>query len=322
MRVAYLSHPSSALHEMGEHHPECPDRVRVIEQRLRDSGLLDRVASLQAPAATHEQLLRVHAAAHVSTIEARSPPSGYARLDPDTVMNPHTLIAARHAAGAVVAAAQQVVSGGVQRAFCNVRPPGHHATRDAAMGFCFFNNVAVGIAHALEELGIERIALCDFDVHHGNGSEDIFAGDERVLMLSTFQSPLYPYSGERPLASNIVSVPLVPGSAGEALRRAVTLEWLPALARFEPQMVFVSAGFDAHRDDQLSHLAWTDDDYAWVTRQIVAEANRHAGGRVVSVLEGGYDLGALARCVERHVRELLEEQGSANQAGARQGGPA
>ena len=306
MQVAYLSHASSARHEMGEGHPECPDRVRVIADRLLSCGLLDLLTAVDAPAATRRQLLRVHAALHVDEIEARAPTAGYAWIDPDTVMNPGTLAAAQHAAGAVVAATAGVATGEFRRAFCNIRPPGHHATRAAAMGFCFFNNVAVGIRHALDELGIRRVALCDFDVHHGNGSEEIFAGDEQVLMLSTFQSPLYPFCGERPRGSNIVSVPLAPYSGGAALREAVTAHWLPALARFEPQMIFVSAGFDAHRDDDLSQLAWTDNDYAWVTRRIVEQANRHAGGRIVSVLEGGYDLAALARSVEQHVRELLE----------------
>jgi acetoin utilization deacetylase AcuC-like enzyme len=306
MHVAYLSHPSSLLHEMGEDHPECPDRVRVIADRLLSSGLLDLLEAVEAPPATREQLLRVHTSMHLNELEARSPLRGYARVDPDTMMNNRTLDAARHAAGAVLRATELVVSGKVRRAFCNVRPPGHHATREAAMGFCFFNNVVVGIRHALGQLGLERVALCDFDVHHGNGSEDILAGDERVLMLSTFQSPLYPYCGDQPRAPNIVSVPLAPYSDGSALRAAVTDCWLPALERFKPQMIFVSAGFDAHRDDDLSHLGWTDNDYAWVTRQIVAQAKRHADGRVVSVLEGGYDLPALARSAEQHVRELLE----------------
>ena len=306
MRVAYLSHPSSALHEMGPDHPECPDRVRVIADRLLTSGLLDLLEPVEALPVTREQLLRAHTGLHVSELEARAPSTGYASVDPDTVMNPQTLLAARHAAGAVVMAAEMVVSGAVRRAFCNVRPPGHHATREAAMGFCFFNNVVVGVRHALGALGLERVALCDFDVHHGNGSEDILAGDEQVLMLSTFQSPLYPYAGERPLGSNIISVPLAPYTGGEALRKAVNDHWIPALARFKPQMIFVSAGFDAHRDDDLSQLGWTDKDYAWVTRQIVAQAKLHADGRVVSVLEGGYNLPALARCAEHHVRELLE----------------
>ena len=306
MQVAYLSHPSSLLHEMGEDHPECPDRVRVIADRLLSSGLLDLMVPIEAPAVSREQLLRTHTGMHVNDIEARAPLSGYARIDPDTVMNPRTLLAARHAAGAVVTATELVASGTYRRAFCNVRPPGHHATREAAMGFCFFNNIVVGIHHALGQLGIERVALCDFDVHHGNGSEDILAGDDRVLMLSTFQSALYPFSGEQPKGANIVSVPLAPYSDGQALREAVSQHWLPALERFEPQMIFISAGFDAHRDDELSHLAWTDHDYAWLTRQIVAQARRHAQGRIVSSLEGGYDLLALARSVEQHVRELLE----------------
>jgi acetoin utilization deacetylase AcuC-like enzyme len=306
MRVAYLSHPSSTLHEMGEGHPECPDRVRVVADRLLTSGLLDLLESVEAPAASREQLLRAHTGMHVNDIEARSPVTGYARVDPDTVMNNRTLAAARHAAGAVVLATELVVSGKVRRAFCNVRPPGHHATRAAAMGFCFFNNIVVGIRHALDSLGIERVALCDFDVHHGNGSEDILAGDEQVLMLSTFQSPLYPYSGERPSGANIVSVPLAPYTGGEAMREAVRGHWIPALEQFRPQMIFVSAGFDAHRDDDLANLGWTEKDYAWVTRQIVSQAKLHAQGRVVSVLEGGYALPALARSVEQHVRELLE----------------
>jgi acetoin utilization deacetylase AcuC-like enzyme len=306
MRVAYISHPSSALHEMGDNHPECPDRVRVIADRLLAVGLLDLMMPIQAPAASREQLMRVHAGRHLNEIEARSPPAGYARVDPDTVMNPKTLLAARHAAGAVVAATDLVLAGECDRAFCNVRPPGHHAGRDAAMGFCFFNNVVVGVRHALLQTGIERVALCDFDVHHGNGSEDILAGDEHVLMLSTFQSSLYPFCGEQPRGPNIISVPLAPYSDGSALRAAVTDHWLPALSRFQPQLVFISAGFDAHRDDDLSHLRWTDADYGWVTRQIVEAANRHAAGRIVSVLEGGYCLPALARSVEQHVRELLE----------------
>ncbi|MGE0802830.1 MAG: histone deacetylase family protein [Lautropia sp.] len=305
MSVAYLSHPSSALHEMGPGHPECPDRVRVIGDRLIGSGLMELLTPYQAPAVDTAQLLRVHTPEHVETVVAHAPARGYAQLDPDTTMNPATLDAARHAAGAVVRAAELVVAGTHRRAFCNVRPPGHHATREAAMGFCFFNNVAVGIAHARDALGIERITLIDFDVHHGNGSEQIFAGDARVQMLSTFQSPLYPYCGERPLGPNIVSVPLAPYTGGEALRRAFDETLLPALTRFAPQLIFVSAGFDAHRDDELANLAWDDADYGWLTERIVAAAERSADGRIVSVLEGGYALPALARSVECHVRALL-----------------
>jgi acetoin utilization deacetylase AcuC-like enzyme len=215
------------------------------------------------------------------------------------------LSAAWHAAGAAVLAAELVARGEAASAFCNVRPPGHHATRHAAMGFCFFNNVAVGIAHALAECGISRVALVDFDVHHGNGSEDIFAGDDRVLMVSTFQRGLYPFSGEEALGPNSCNVPLEPRSGGDALRAAVTRHWLPALETFRPEMIFVSAGFDAHRDDDMGRLGWVEADYTWLTRQIMDVAARHAGGRIVSMLEGGYALPALARSVAAHVRVLM-----------------
>ena len=306
MKSAYISHPSSTRHDMGEGHPECPDRVSVIADRLLMRGVLDFMESFEAPAATPEQLGRAHDALYVAEILAKSPASGYVQIDPDTTMNPHTVNAALHAAGAAVLATELVAQGGVQRAFCNVRPPGHHAERHAAMGFCFFNNVAVGIRHALDVLGLSRIALVDFDVHHGNGSEDIFAGDDRVLMVSTFQSRLYPFNGEEARGPNMCNVPLMPYSDGSALREAVSSHWLPALHAFRPQMIFVSAGFDAHREDDMSHLGWTDADYGWVTQQLVEVAEEHADGRIVSMLEGGYHLAALARSVELHVRTLIE----------------
>ena len=214
--------------------------------------------------------------------------------------------AALHAAGAAVLATELVAAGGYRRAFCNVRPPGHHAERHAAMGFCFFNNVAVGMRHALDVLGVERVALIDFDVHHGNGSEDIFAGDERVLMVSTFQSRLYPFNGEVSRGPNMCNVPLPPYSDGLALRDAVTARWTPALRAFRPGMIFISAGFDAHREDEMSHLGWTDADYGWITARIAALADELCDGRIVSVLEGGYALPALARSVELHVRTLID----------------
>ena len=306
MKSAYISHPSSTRHDMGEGHPECPDRVSVIADRLLMRGVLDFMESFEAPAATTEQLGRAHDALYVAEILSKSPASGYVQIDPDTTMNPHTVNAALHAAGAAVLATELVAQGGFQRAFCNVRPPGHHAERHAAMGFCFFNNVAVGIRHALDVLGLSRIALVDFDVHHGNGSEDIFAGDDRVLMVSTFQSRLYPFNGEEARGPNMCNVPLMPYSDGTALREAVSAHWLPALHAFRPQMIFVSAGFDAHREDDMSHLGWTDADYGWVTKQLLEVAEEHADGRIVSMLEGGYHLAALARSVELHVRTLIE----------------
>jgi acetoin utilization deacetylase AcuC-like enzyme len=308
MKAAYISHPSSMRHDMGPGHPECPDRVAVIADRLLMRGVLDFMDSFDAPAATPEQLGRAHDALYVAELIAMAPTEGYRQVDPDTAMNPHTLTAALHAAGAAVLATELVARDGYRRAFCNVRPPGHHAERRAAMGFCFFNNVAVGVRHALDVLGLERVALVDFDVHHGNGSEDIFAGDERVLMVSTFQSRLYPFNGEQARGPNMRNVPLSAYSDGQALREAVTRHWLPALHDFAPQMLFVSAGFDAHREDDMSHLGWVDGDYAWVTRQLVEVADACCDGRIVSVLEGGYCLPALARSVEQHVRELIDLQ--------------
>ena len=306
MLTAYITHPSSLRHEMGAGHPECPERISAIQDHLLMRGLLDLMPPYEAPAATREQLMRVHDTLYIAEIGAASPTHGYRQIDPDTAMNPYTLNAAYHAAGAAVLGAELVVSGRATNAFCNVRPPGHHAGRAAAMGFCFFNNVAVGIAHALETLGIERVALADFDVHHGNGSEDIFAGDERVLMVSTFQQGLYPFLGEESLGPNMVNIPLAARSGGEAMRAAVTDHWLPALEAFRPQMLFISAGFDAHREDDMANLGWVESDYAWITRQLKDMADRHCGGRIVSTLEGGYDLSALPRSVAAHVRVLLE----------------
>lgn len=305
MKTAYITHPSFFRHAMGEGHPECPERWSVIGDRLLQRGLLDLMQAHDAPAATDEQLRRAHDALHIATLRARAPREGLVAIDPDTAMNPDTLQAALHAAGAAVLATDLVMRGEVSRVFCNVRPPGHHAERRAAMGFCFFNNIAVGIRHALEAHGLHRVALVDFDVHHGNGSEDILAGDDRVLMVSTFQSKLYPYSGELPRAANMHNIALNPYSDGVALREAVLAQWLPGLRDFAPQMIFVSAGFDAHREDEMSHLGWSDADYQWLSRQLVGCADEICEGRMVSMLEGGYHLPALARCVEAHVRELI-----------------
>ncbi|MFT3802442.1 MAG: histone deacetylase family protein [Burkholderiaceae bacterium] len=305
MKVAYLTHPSSVRHDMGTYHPECPDRVTVIADRLLAMGLLDYVDAYEAPEVTCEQAVRAHTQLHWDQLHALAPASGLIPVDPDTFMGPETLPAALHAAGALVKAVDLVVGGQAQRAFCNVRPPGHHATRSEAGGFCFLNNVAIGVRHALDVHGLERVALIDFDVHHGNGSEDILAGDERVLMVSTFQSHLYPFSGDIPRGANMCNVPLAAYSDGQALRDAVEMRWLPALREFAPQMLFVSAGFDAHRDDEMSMLGWRDQDYAWVSRVLVDLADECCGGRIVSTLEGGYALPALARCVELHMRALL-----------------
>lgn len=290
---------------MGPDHPECPARLDAINDYLLSHGLLDLMPTHQAPAATDEQLLRAHTAHHLAEIQALAPLHGYVQVDADTRMNPHTLTAARHAAGAAILATDLVTSGSASRAFCAVRPPGHHAERDQAMGFCIFNNVAVGIRHAQRHHGVKRIALIDFDVHHGNGSEDIFAGDDGVLMVSTFQHPLYPYLGEIPKGSNMLNVPLAPRTYGDAMRKVVEQRWLPALDKFQPELIYISAGFDAHRDDDMANLGWVEADYAWITARLLEVANRHAAGRIVSTLEGGYALPALARSVAAHVGVLI-----------------
>ena len=304
MAVALLSHPDCLLHDMGVLHPESPARLRAISAQLI-AARLDAVSRhYQAPMATREQLERVHDAGYVDSIFQSAPQRGLIALDPDTLMNPHTLSAALHAAGAVVHAVDLVIRGEVASAFCNVRPPGHHAMRNRAMGFCFFNNVAVGTAHALTAHGIERVAILDFDVHHGNGTENIFATDPRVLLCSTFQHPFYPYSGTAPAQSHIINVPMAAGTGGAEFRRIVETRWLPALHDFKPQLVLFSAGFDAHRDDELGQLLFDAADYFWVTAQIKTIADQYAHGRIVSVLEGGYDTDALGRCVVAHVQAL------------------
>jgi len=303
--TAYITHPSSLLHDMGPYHPECPDRLTAIGDRLISAGLDPYLHHYTAPAATHKQLARAHGEEYIAAIEGASPESGLHFIDPDTALCPHSLAAARHAAGALVLATDLVVRGECMTAFCAVRPPGHHAERHRAMGFCLFNNVAVGALHALSAHGIERVAVVDFDVHHGNGTEDIFAQDPRVLMVSTFQHPLYPYSGTEDPAPNMVNVPLPAGSGSDAFRAAVTERWMPALEAHRPEIIYISAGFDAHREDPLAGLKLTEADYAWVTRELVAVANRHGRGRIVSTLEGGYALSALGRSVAEHIRELL-----------------
>jgi acetoin utilization deacetylase AcuC-like enzyme len=303
--TAYVTHPSFLLHEMGPYHPECPERLTAIGDRLIASGIEASLKHYTAPAVTREQVERVHGVAYIDEIETSVPETGLHYIDPDTALNPHTLTAARHAAGAVVLAVDLVMRGECRTAFCAVRPPGHHAERHRAMGFCLFNNVAVGIAHALEVHGVERIAVIDFDVHHGNGTEDIFTGDQRVLMVSIFQHPLYPYSGTQPMGPNMLNIPLSPGSGSEAFRNAVTTRWMPALEAHRPQLLMISAGFDAHRDDPLANLELVDDDYAWVTRELCGVARKHGEGRVVATLEGGYSLPALGRSAAQHVRELM-----------------
>ncbi len=307
MRTAFISHPDCLLHEMGARHPERPARLKAIEDELNASGMMYRLARHIAPLATFEQLKRVHAPEYISSLDAAAANAvsvGIVYLDPDTAMNRHSLRAAYRAAGAVVLAADLVIGKEADNAFCSVRPPGHHAEHDRAMGFCLFNNIAVGVAHAMEMHGLERIAVVDFDVHHGNGTEDIFREDPRVTMVSTFQHPFYPYSGVAGRSERMVNIPLLAGSDGETFRKAVDQFWLPALGRFKPQMLFISAGFDAHTDDELASLNLVEDDYAWVTGRIMEVALKYANGRIVSALEGGYALPALGRSVAAHLSVL------------------
>ena len=305
MLPAYISHDDCSLHEMGSFHPESPERLAAIKDHLLIKGLLDYMQQYEAPLATEEQLARAHTLSYVREMAAQAPSSGYTQIDPDTAMNPHSYRAALRAAGAAVLATDLVIGGQAPVAFCCVRPPGHHAERGNAGGFCFFNHVAVGIRHALDAHGLERVALIDFDVHHGNGSEDILHNDPRVLMCSTFEEDLYPFYGSHPRGPHMVNIGLPPRSGSEAFRNAVETCWLPALDAFKPQMLFVSAGFDGHREDDMSTLQLVEADYEWVTQHIMQVAQQHAQGRVVSCLEGGYALSALGRSAAAHVKVLI-----------------
>jgi acetoin utilization deacetylase AcuC-like enzyme len=304
MQTAYISHPICLKHDMGEHHPECPARMHAIEDQLIASGLFAYLQHHEAPEATREHLLRVHDAAYLDAIVAAAPQQGMVELDGDTTMNPFTYRAALRAAGAVVLGVDLVMAGKTENVFCNIRPPGHHAERARAMGFCIFNNVAVGAAHALAAHGLKRVAIADFDVHHGNGTENIFHDDPRVMLCSTFQHPFYPYCGADSGNAHIINVPLAAGTGSQEFRDAVTDRWLPALEAFEPELLLISAGFDAHWEDDMSMLRLLDADYAWVTERLKLVAEKHCKRRIVSVLEGGYALHALGRSAMAHIKVL------------------
>ena len=307
MMLRLYTHPACLQHAPGPAHVERPARLQAVLQALDHDrfAALDRI---EAPRATIEQLLRVHDAAHVERIFAGGAFDGMHQLDEDTWMSPGSLEAALRAAGASVAAVDAVLAGNALRAFCAVRPPGHHATRDKAMGFCLFNNIAVAAAHALIAHGLKRVAIADFDVHHGNGTQDIFEREPRVLFVSSHQSPLYPDSGgeDEQGVGNIVNGTLSPGAGSHEFRDLWSSLLLPRLHAFEPQLVLVSAGFDAHRNDPLADIRLGPEDYAWITGKLVSLARMHAGGRLVSTLEGGYELTALAASVSAHVSALLE----------------
>lgn len=302
MQTLFITHPECQKHDMGHLHPESPSRLNAINDRLHAAHLFDYLHHAEAPLAHRNQLVRVHDAAYIDAIEAASPYEGVVELDGDTAMNPHTLEAALRAAGGAVMAVDRVMQGMAPSAFVACRPPGHHATRNRSMGFCVFNNVAVAAAHALVAHGLQRVAIVDFDVHHGNGTEDIFQDDPRVLLCSTFQHPFYPYCGADTVSEHIVNVPLPAGTTGKRYREAFAEKVLPALSAFRPELLFFSAGFDGHREDDMGQFGLMEADYVWITEQSMAAAATQ--GRVVSVLEGGYDLSSLGRSVAEHVRAL------------------
>lgn len=303
--IAYLSHPDCAGHEIAPGHPEQPARIRVVDQALRDD---DHVAALlepmDAPLADPASLLLAHDAAYVDKLLRLQPAPGESiRLDPDTAINAHSLNAARRAAGAVVAGVDAIANGTHTRAFCNVRPPGHHAEHDKAMGFCLFDSIAIGALHAITRHNLQRVAIIDFDVHFGNGTSDILRDHDNVLLLSSCQYPLYPLDELPKAGRSEINIVLAPQSGGDAFRESAVSQWFSALESYNPELVLISAGFDAHADDPLAGLNWQVEDYAWITREIIRLTPNARG--VVSSLEGGYNLEALAQCALAHVDALI-----------------
>ncbi len=304
-----FTHPSCLLHDTGSGHPEQIKRLEGVLSALKKPAF-SALAWHESGKASPDQLKRVHDAGYVDTLLASSPASGYQAIDADTVLSPHTVAAALYSAGAVIDAVDHVMAGKASTAFCAVRPPGHHAEKDKAMGFCFFGNAAIGAAHAVEAHGLSRVAIIDFDVHHGNGTQDLVEGRKEIFFVSTHQSPLYPGTGaaaEKGRLGNIMNVPLAEGDDGAVFRKAFMDKILPALENFKPEMIIISAGFDAHRDDPLGGMKLTEADYAWVTTELRKIAETHGAGRVVSVMEGGYNLSALASSVAAHVDVLMQD---------------
>ncbi len=305
MSVGIISHFACQAHDMGEHHPESPDRLPAIQNQLISSGLDFVTRQYDAIPIDRKLLGLVHDPAYIAYIFDNAPSEGYAQIGEDAVMNPHTLSAALHAAGAAVQAVDLVMKEELKVAFCATRPPGHHAERKSAMGFCFFNNIAIAAAYARQHYQLSRVAIVDFDVHHGNGTEDIFTDEPNVLFCSSFQHPFYPFSGTEPTSANIINTPLDASASSNEFRQVITDRWLPALNAFKPEMIFISAGFDAHAEDDMSQVRLYDNDYRWVSEQLRAVAKQHSKGRIVSVLEGGYDLSSLGRSVAAHINGLI-----------------
>jgi acetoin utilization deacetylase AcuC-like enzyme len=307
MSTAIYSHPDCRRHEMGEWHPESPARLQAIEDQLIGARLDGLVERREGPLAELPAVMRNHTAQAIALVRDNLPgPGEYYPIDGDTFLCEYSYQAALRAAGCAMAATDAVIAGDIDNAFCAIRPPGHHARPSGAMGFCLFNNVALAALHALDSHGFKRVAIVDFDVHHGNGTAESFHDDDRVLMASFYQHPFYPYCEPEPVTANRVNIPLPARSGGDAVRKLVLEQWLPALHAFRPEMIFISAGFDAHREDDLGEMGLVEADYAWMTRAVMAVAREHAGGRIVSCLEGGYNLSALGRSVAAHVKALAQ----------------
>jgi len=305
MTTAYISHPDFMKHEMGHHHPECPERIQAIEDQLIQSRLDSHLKRIDPPLATEADITRVHSEDHLAFIKSKAPTSGYAMIDGDTIMNSSTWNVSLRAAGAAIAAVDAVMKGEVNNAFCAVRPPGHHAEPHRSMGFCVFNTIAIATRYALEQYDLDRVAVIDFDVHHGNGTEAAFIDDPHVLMCSFFQHPFYPYSGLEG-GDNMVNIPLPASTSGKVVREMISKIWIPRLQEFKPQLIMISAGFDAHREDDLGQMGLVEDDYVWITQQLMNVANQTCKGKIVSCLEGGYNLSALGRSVVAHLKTLAE----------------
>ncbi|GGI77683.1 histone deacetylase family protein [Legionella impletisoli] len=302
--LAFITHKDCLLHIIGDFHPECPERLQVITDAVKHSSLQDDIHFYEAPKATREDLVRVHSEGYVTELFKLSPDEGLVCLDQETCLNPHSLEAALRAAGSVVLAVDLVMNKKCHAAFCNVRPPGHHAEPEQAMGFCFFNNVAIGVAYAFERCKLNRIAIVDFDVHHGNGTEAMFKENENVLLCSSFEHPFYPNKPFATESDHLLNLPLAAGTGSSSYRQHVEAQWLEAIDKFQPDFIFFSAGFDGHKADHMADFNLTEEDYSWITQQVKKLADKHCDGRIVSVLEGGYELSVLGKAALAHIKAL------------------
>ncbi len=304
MKTAYISHHDCTLHNMGPEHPESPARLMAILDQLQDTRLNQELDFFRAELVNPEHVRRVHPATYVEQLDLIQPKQGRIYADPDTIMMPNTMRAAKLAAGAAIQAVDAVMSGQNKNAFCATRPPGHHAERNKTMGFCFYNNIAIAAKHAMDFHGLERVAIIDFDVHQGNGTVDIFQNDPRVLVCSSFQHPYYPYSHYAVQSENIINLPLEANTLGLSFRNKAENAWLNELQKHKPQLILISAGFDAHKADPMAEIELDETDYRWITEMLMDVAKYYSKDRIVSILEGGYNLKALAESVEQHLEVL------------------